>query len=1538
MFRITLFSFFLLSPVFSFNRDSLIVLKVNVNSLVPPLPGRTGEVSIDEISTTIIGQPPVTKVLQGVTLTSHSYDLGALSLSSNGVYASFAGLAAPVNTSTGAKMAAGNAWSCSPTCFTGINRVIARISWDGSISTSTVIPADQFEGIVKGVCSVDGSSYFIVGNATDTCDGITSKCPSIGYIQHGSSNLVNVFQAPNPISGSTGTGNTRNFGRSYVSCAVRDTRAYFLRSATNGNTNNGAIVDVVNMMSTSIMSDPFSIAINPSVNADLIAPNTLSPKQILVNRDQTLFWVCFYQSPVGGAPVNADRGIYSGITTKAMIQHLRTPNNADLVTGMTLSSDEMTLYYIARGPAASLNRVFSVSAAPCAGTGGGTAGCLPLQLMAAGAGFEYRGISLAPQAPPSPNPWATATPTPSSSATPALTPSNTPSSSLAFSPSPTSTPSRTPSGTMPSASPLGVDPGSTINENDLIVSYVRRQCDVATGACTELTNASAKLYTIPISTLNVTGRWSAQSNYEMDTGVSVSGNDLTQGSLTSCGDYSCVTFGGFISFDGEVPSSIRPHFSGDRVVVRMEASSSSAFSVVQKSFSTSVYDGLIKGVCARSSDGYFIVGNSSTNYVSFLSETTSAISTLGYLSSYITPATPDIGATACTVSFSGALYHGGVQRAQGGGGGGAATVNAFVTSEKYDTTALGINIQAAYTRQAPFNTRGFVVKAIAMTLNETKTWVCGSSPLTFGIFLINTAGAPVAAQNIINTIAGVAGTAYDCQGMALSYDETMLIFVAKLRGGVNTGKSGLFTISSSCTTAATCTPTLIERMKTGIDIPGEVDVRGLARAPKNKYAVRPTISNTPRPSLTSSTTSSATPTSSLSFGASPSPSSAPCPLNYFINITSGLCTICPAGTFNSNLGSRQCTPCASGFNSYPGQNCTSCPAGQVARPGQSGCNICPPTTMSLAGYGVCADCPTILPFFPDPAFNTESSRTFCPVRDGLYYSEVFTPNVAGGGFVRKPAGNTFPCPPGSSNPINGSTVGCICAAPNSQWVDGGFTLNGQNRVQWFSCRCDISQGYTSRGLTEGAALDCLLPSATCPSGSYKTAPADYNRDIACSLCSVCGEGMVRTSACTATTNTVCSPCLGNTYSMQDSNGNDATVCNTCTAGSDANLVHGGCVCNAANSTWMPDNTCVCAEGFTSGGTSGVNLVCTFQQAPSPTSSITPTNSVSPTRSITPTISESRSVSPTISESATSTPISQTPTPTGSLSFGATPSNTPTISITSSGTPSGSPSNAPSAASVSPTATVTPTASVSPTATVTPTATVSPTISANSASPTISITSSRSSTISVSPSVTGSKSSSLTSSPSVGSKEALLGAAAAANNTAAPTSISTTIGAAVGGVIVVLGIGIAYMHFTRNNKKRKLHGRKNIMSSSSPVEEWKTGGVNPIGSALESANEPVVAVEKKFSKKNRDREARSSSVPEERISFEPVAARDDNQITSIENVLVETTETTTTSVEEQSTWMQCTDTERSLVWYVNTETNETVWALPAGGIVTQVMEQ
>ena len=144
-----------------------------------------------------------------------------------------------------------------------------------------------------------------------------------------------------------------------------------------------------------------------------------------------------------------------------------------------------------------------------------------------------------------------------------------------------------------------------------------------------------------------------------------------------------------------------------------------------------------------------------------------------------------------------------------------------------------------------------------------------------------------------------------------------------------------------------------------------------------------------------------------------------------------------------------------------------------------------------------------------------------------------------------------------------------------------------------------------------------------------------------------------------------------------------------------------------------------------------------------------------------------------------------------------------------------------------------------------------------------------------------------------------------------------------------------MHFTRNNKKRKLYGKKNIVSSS-VVEEWKTGGVNPIGSARESENEPVVTKDGKAGKKNRDRAARAAA-QEERISFTPVGTRDDAPAvvsTSTEGVVVESTETVT-----ESTWLQCNDTERNLTWFVNNNTtNETVWALPPGGIVTNVMEQ
>ncbi|MFZ4482317.1 MAG: hypothetical protein ACOYNZ_20760, partial [Rhodoferax sp.] len=77
--------------------------------------------------------------------------------------------------------------------------------------------------------------------------------------------------------------------------------------------------------------------------------------------------------------------------------------------------------------------------------------------------------------------------------------------------------------------------------------------------------------------------------------------------------------------------------------------------------------------------------------------------------------------------------------------------------------------------------------------------------------------------------------------------------------------------------------------------------------------------------------------------------------------------------------------------------------------------------------------------------------------------------------------------------------------------------------------------------------------------------------------------------------------------------------------------------------------------------------------------------------------------------------------------------------------------------------------------------------------------------------------------------------------------------------------VAYMHFTRNNKKRKLYGRKNV-ARSSVVEEWKTGGVNPIGSdKVPKDDEPVITTDSKSPKKNRDR-ANRAAAQEERISF------------------------------------------------------------------------
>ena len=60
-----------------------------------------------------------------------------------------------------------------------------RITADQTVSTSTQIAPADYNGVLKGVCSFDGTGYWLAGNASNTC---------VGYVAQGSAAGSGNFQ------------------------------------------------------------------------------------------------------------------------------------------------------------------------------------------------------------------------------------------------------------------------------------------------------------------------------------------------------------------------------------------------------------------------------------------------------------------------------------------------------------------------------------------------------------------------------------------------------------------------------------------------------------------------------------------------------------------------------------------------------------------------------------------------------------------------------------------------------------------------------------------------------------------------------------------------------------------------------------------------------------------------------------------------------------------------------------------------------------------------------------------------------------------------------------------------------------------------------------------------------------------------------------------------------------------------------------------------------------------------------------------------
>ena len=310
------------------------------------------------------------RLVPGATLPANDFQLGTAQLSGDGAFATFAAVAAPVNVTSPTPC------TTPGSCFPGIARVIARVSWDGSVSTATTLDPTSWNGLIKGVCTYDGSSYFVVGN---------SSTIGLGWKAHGSTSAPLITQFASAAS-------------QYVACAVGATSrsVYMVRS--------GGVFAYVDKAATAVPGAA-SVAVAQSGS---MSSTPYTAKQVVANAAETRFFVA-----VASALSASDGGIYTGAALSGMTQMVAATYKA---TGVSLSRDEATLFFTARAP---LNALYSV-ATSC------SAACTPTLLYTADANTQLRGCFIAPaQAAGS---VASAAPSPSASPLPAsATPSVSPS-------------------------------------------------------------------------------------------------------------------------------------------------------------------------------------------------------------------------------------------------------------------------------------------------------------------------------------------------------------------------------------------------------------------------------------------------------------------------------------------------------------------------------------------------------------------------------------------------------------------------------------------------------------------------------------------------------------------------------------------------------------------------------------------------------------------------------------------------------------------------------------------------------------------------------------------------------------------------------------------------------------------------------------------------------------------------------------------------------------------------------------------------------
>ena len=346
------------------------MLRVGDGALCPSAAAacsRAAPVFVDEVDSSsgaLLSSTPVS----GVALSSTDINLGVLTRCADGTCVVFAATAA----------AAGAQPSASEPYFAA-DRVIVRVGADKSVDTSTRVPYAAYPGIITGICSVDGSGFWLAGNAS---------APGLGYVAAGSSNVTGVMSARMGQMG---------YYHGYIThCAVQASPApaQMLLMVTEG--------DVF----YSLVSPPTQNLTAPGqLRTNLVAYNhvaTGTGKQLLLAPQSGVVWAgilpnlaCFDTRGIalpGTAWQNGFAGYQANIGPSGFCSSLYDNSGSGDFMGLAVSVGESQLFWVSRrGVFASTTPIYAASDGSALANGKAT-----LRSLAAGSFYEYRGIAAAP--------------------------------------------------------------------------------------------------------------------------------------------------------------------------------------------------------------------------------------------------------------------------------------------------------------------------------------------------------------------------------------------------------------------------------------------------------------------------------------------------------------------------------------------------------------------------------------------------------------------------------------------------------------------------------------------------------------------------------------------------------------------------------------------------------------------------------------------------------------------------------------------------------------------------------------------------------------------------------------------------------------------------------------------------------------------------------------------------------------------------------------------------------------------------------------